>query len=114
MAKADSESNAGLIVFLAVFGTALPVLGFAGWDQALRFDPCANIFMKAGKCIGSGASLSGGGLFLIALGLVLAGSAGKNALKSGKASLGVLAVGWLGVWMAVIGGAMAYAGLSML
>lgn len=113
MARQDKETETGLIAFLGVFGLAFPILAYAAWDQALHFDPCANIFVKPGQCVGSGVSFAGGGAVLVLLGMALAGSAGRDALGKGKASLGALAVGLLGVTMAVVGSAMVYAGMSL-
>ncbi len=109
----DTESQTALAVFLMVFGAALPLLGIASWDQALDFDPCANIFAKPGQCITSGLSFAGGGAFLIIMGVTLVGSA-TSRKRTEKVGLGaVLAIVWLGLWMVVIGAAMIFAGLSL-
>lgn len=102
-----------LAVFFIVFGTALPILGIASWDQALDFDPCVNIFSKPGQCITSGLSFAGGGALLIILGVTFVGSA-ASSMRATKVSLrATLATAWLGLWMVVIGAAMIFAGLSL-
>lgn len=101
------------LAFFMAFGLALPVVAFMAWTQALAFDPCASIFARPGRCLTSGLGFAGGGAALIAVGSTLVLSA-VPAVRAGRASVRTAAaVGWLGLWLAVIGASMVFAGLSV-
>ncbi|MBS7670228.1 hypothetical protein [Croceicoccus gelatinilyticus] len=112
--KPLEDPKAAQFLFYSVFCFIFPVLGFVVWDQALDFDPCANVFTRPGKCLESSYSFAGGGAFVIVLGVMFGVAAIRGNPGETRGPLDWIPPFWLGLWMTVIGSAMIYSALSMM
>ena len=100
--------------FVALFSAIVTVVAVIAWDEALDFDPCDNVIKHASvDCVEPGLS----GILVGALVIFIGGSITVGALRNGLRVYGrwtepVLFV-WLGLAMAITGGAIAYAQWSL-
>jgi hypothetical protein len=110
-AAEDGEIKGAAFLQLLLASFTLPVLAAMAWHQALDFDPCDNIFSRAGgtRCLTSpvGGAVAGG------LAMFIGGGIAQGALRNGRRVFGnwrdPALMAWIGLCMAATGAAMLYA-----
>lgn len=99
---------------LATFALMFTTLAVLTWIEALDFDPCENLFRKAGSpCLepGWGGVLVGG--FFVFLGLSIAWGGLRNGRREYGRWLEPLLFAWFGLGMSAVGAAAAFAQWSV-
>ena len=108
------DNRAVLVAALCVFGLIVPAIAIIGWIDVVDFDPCETIFRKAGgPCLSSGGAGLAAGSAIVFIGLGIAYGALKNGPRQFGSGPETFLFAWFGGWMAVIGAAMIYAGLTL-